>query len=150
MSLLLRGKTREKRAEKENEKSTKEENEGREKEDDERKRGGKERERPSVCRFKTPPCVRSKRFRVYWQNARMLNTCGSASSPSPRVPASVSSSTLAPQRRVRLWEWVMILTDQRPCYWNRDTEETRWQLEGGHLPRWWLRPDGHNVDHDDM
>ena len=28
-----------------------------------------------VCRFQTPPCVRSKRFRVYQQNARMLNTC---------------------------------------------------------------------------
>ena len=27
-----------------------------------------------VCRFKTPPCVRSKRLRVYWHNARMLNT----------------------------------------------------------------------------
>ena len=27
---------------------------------------------PSVCRFKTPPCVRSRRLRVYWQeNTRM-------------------------------------------------------------------------------
>ena len=28
-----------------------------------------------VCRFQTPPCVRSKRFSVCRQNARMLNTC---------------------------------------------------------------------------
>ena len=28
-----------------------------------------------VCRFKTSPCVNSKRFRVYRQNARLLNTC---------------------------------------------------------------------------
>ena len=27
-----------------------------------------------LCRFKTPPCVGSKRIRVYRQNARMLNT----------------------------------------------------------------------------
>ena len=62
-------------------KRTKEENDGREKERrEERKR---EKRTPphtpsllSVCRFKTSPCVGSKRFRVYWQNARMLNTCG--------------------------------------------------------------------------
>ena len=33
----------------------------------------------SVCgaawHAEKPPCVGSKRFRVYWQNARMLNTC---------------------------------------------------------------------------
>ena len=28
-----------------------------------------------VCRFKTSPCVGSKRIRVYRQNASMLNTC---------------------------------------------------------------------------
>ena len=33
-------------------------------------------EKPSVCRFKTSPCVGSKRFRVYKQNARMCSTCG--------------------------------------------------------------------------
>ena len=33
-------------------------------------------ENPSVCSFKTPPCVRSGRLRVYRQNARVLNTCG--------------------------------------------------------------------------
>ena len=65
---------------------------------------------------------------------------------SPRVPASVSSSTRAPQHRVRLWEWVMLLTDQGPFYWNRDTGESRWKLGDGFLPGWWLRPDGHNVD----
>ena len=31
-------------------------------------------ENPSVCRFKTPPCVRSGRLRVYPENARMFNT----------------------------------------------------------------------------
>ena len=31
-------------------------------------------EKPSVCRFKTSPCVRSKRFRVYRQNARMCSS----------------------------------------------------------------------------
>ena len=31
--------------------------------------------KPSVCRFKTPPCVRSRRLRVYPENARMFNTC---------------------------------------------------------------------------
>ena len=35
------------------------------------------RKTPSVCRFKkTPPCVRSRRLRVYRGNARMFNTCG--------------------------------------------------------------------------
>ena len=31
-------------------------------------------EKLPVCRFKTSPCVRSKRLRVYWQNARMCST----------------------------------------------------------------------------
>ena len=29
-----------------------------------------------VCTFKTPPCVRSGRLRVYRQQARMSKTCG--------------------------------------------------------------------------
>ena len=33
-------------------------------------------ENTSVCRFKTPPCVRSRRLRVYRENARMCWTCG--------------------------------------------------------------------------
>ena len=33
------------------------------------------RKTPSVCRFKTPPCVRSRRLHVYPENARMW-TCG--------------------------------------------------------------------------
>ena len=37
-------------------------------------------EHPSMCRFKTPPCVRSGRLRVYLrvcpENACMFNTCG--------------------------------------------------------------------------
>ena len=60
---------------------------------------------------------------------------------SPRVHASVSSSTPAPQH-TRLTAWVMILTDQGPHYWDRRTGETRWQMEDGYRPSWWLRPDG--------
>ena len=40
----------------------------------------------------------------------------------------------------------MILTDQGLYCWNRDTVESRWKLEDGFLPGWWLRPDGHYVD----
>ena len=36
---------------------------------------GLARGKPPVCRFKTSPCVGSKSFRVYRQNARMWNTC---------------------------------------------------------------------------
>ena len=32
-------------------------------------------EKHAVCRFKTSPCVGSKRLRVYRQNARMCSTC---------------------------------------------------------------------------
>ena len=42
---------------------------------------------------------------------------------SPRVHASVSSSTPAPQH-TRLTAWVMIHTDQGPYYWDRRTGET--------------------------
>ena len=35
--------------------------------------------------------------------------------------------------------------DQGPYSWNRDTEETRWQMDDGFLPRWW-RSDGYLVD----
>ena len=35
---------------------------------------GLARGKPPVCRFQTSPCVGSKRFRVYRQDARMLNT----------------------------------------------------------------------------
>ena len=36
---------------------------------------GLARGKPPVCRFKTSPCVGSKRLRVYRQNARMCSTC---------------------------------------------------------------------------
>ena len=39
----------------------------------------------------------------------------------------------------------MILTDQGPHYWDRDPGETRWQMEDGYSPFWWLRPDGRYV-----
>ena len=64
----------------------------------------------------------------------------------PRVPASVSPSTPAPQHRVRLLQWVMIMTDQGPLFWNKDTGEKRWQMEEG---RWWLR-DGQYFDLGDL
>ena len=41
-----------------------------------RKRREEKAENTSVCSFKTPPCVRSGRLRVYEENARMFNTCG--------------------------------------------------------------------------
>ena len=64
---------------------------------------------------------------------------------SRRVHAGVSSSTPAPHHRTRLWEWVMILTDQGPYYWDRRTGETRWTMEDGYSPSWLLRPDGRHV-----
>ena len=70
-------------------------------------------------------------------------SAASESSPSQRVPACVSPSTPAPQHRVRLLQWVMIVT---AFFWNKDTWETRWKMEDGFKPRWWLRPDGHHVD----
>ena len=57
--------------------------------------------------------------------------------------ASVSSSTRALQ--VRLWEWVMVLSGERPYFWNRYTGETCWEMEEGYLASWWLRPDGFYV-----
>ena len=73
---------KEKEKKKEKEKEKEKENDGREKERRKREREkGREREEnlpPSllpVCRFKTSPCVGSKRFRVYRQNARMCSTC---------------------------------------------------------------------------
>ena len=81
-------------------------------------------------------------FRTFLQNKK---SAASASSPSPRVHASVSSSTPATQLRTRLWEWVMILTSEEPYHWDRRTGETRWQMEDGYLPSWWWRPDGRHV-----
>ena len=60
-----------------------------------------------------------------------------------RVPASVSSST--PFVQLRLWEWVMVLSGERPYFWNRTTGETCWEMEEGFLASWWLRPDGFYV-----
>ena len=45
---------------------------------------------------------------------------------SRRVHVSVSSSTPAPHHRTRLWDWVMVITDQGPYFWDRSTGETRW------------------------
>ena len=41
---------------------------------EERERERERRERPSVCAFKTPACVRSKRPRVYVHHAHMLKS----------------------------------------------------------------------------
>ena len=70
----------------------------------------------------------------------------SGSHSSQRVPASVSPSTPAPQHRVRLRQWVMILDEY---FWNMDTGEKRWQMEEVFNPRWWLR-DGQYVDLGDI
>ena len=40
----------------------------------ERERRRERRENPPLCTFKTPPCVRSGRLRVYRQQARMSKT----------------------------------------------------------------------------
>ena len=68
---------------------------------------------------------------------------------SQRVPASASPSTPAPQHRVRLKQWVMILNEHGLYFWNKDTEGKRWQMEEGYNPRWWLR-DGQYVDLGDL
>ena len=65
------------------------------------------------------------------------------SSLSPGVHASVSLSTRTLQ--VRLWEWVMVLSGERPYFWNRYTGETCWEMEEGCLASWLLRPDGFYV-----
>ena len=62
-----------------------------------------------------------------------------------RVPTSFSPSTPAPQQRVRLKEWVMVMNEHGLYYWNMDTGEKCWQLEEGSQPRWWWR-DGQYVD----
>ena len=66
--------------EREDKRGKREEKERRERErtTEERKREGtREREKrtPHTSPLPSSPCVRSQRFRVYWQNARMLNTC---------------------------------------------------------------------------
>ena len=64
-------------------------------------------------------------------------------------PLGLSPSMLAPQPCVRLKQWVMILDEQGPLFWNKDTEEKRWQTEEGFNPRWWLR-DGQYFDLGDL
>ena len=53
-----------------------EEKRGRKERERARERRRERRENPPVCTFKTPPCVRSGRLRVYRQQARMCSTCG--------------------------------------------------------------------------
>ena len=81
-------------------------------------------------------------FRTFPQNEKSAK---SGSHSSQRVPASFSPSSPAPQQRVRLKEWVMILSELGLYFWNMDTGEKRWQMEEGLNPRWWLR-DGQYVD----
>ena len=66
-------------------------------------------------------------FRTFPQ----ISKCGLRTLLSPRVAASVSPSTPAPQHRVRLLQWVMIMTDQGPYFWNKDTGETTLEDGGG-------------------
>ena len=65
-------------------------------------------------------------------------SAASAAQTSPRVHASVSSST--PATQLHLFNRVMVLTSEGPCCWDRCTGETRWKMEDGYLPSWWLRP----------
>ena len=63
---------REERADKREESREREgERERARKTDREQARKKEKAENSSVCRFKTPPCVRSRRLRVYRENARM-------------------------------------------------------------------------------
>ena len=55
-----------------------------------------------------------------------IKNAKSGSRSSQRVPASFSPSTPAPQQRVRLKEWVMILDEHGLYFWNMDTGEKRW------------------------
>ena len=54
---------------------------------------------------------------------------------SPRVPASVSSSTLVAQLEDAPLpdsnEWVQFSNGGKPCYWNRHTNATVWQPPPG-------------------
>ena len=59
--------------------------------------------------------------------------------PSERVHASVSSST--PALQLRLLDWILLFTVEAPYNGDR-TGETRWVMEDGYLPFWWLRPGG--------
>ena len=74
-----RGEREDKRKERKREEKREEEREGEKREERrERRKRVRKRERQEtetpVCRFKTPPCVRSGRLRVYRQQARMFNT----------------------------------------------------------------------------
>ena len=81
-------------------------------------------------------------FRTFLQNKKSAK---SGSHSSQRVPACFSPSTPAPQQRVRLMQWVMILDEHGLHFWNMDTGEKRWQVEEGSNPRWWWR-DGKYTD----
>ena len=69
---------REEREDKREREKRREERKGEEKEAHterrERARKTEKAENASVCAFKTPPCVRSGRLRVFPENARMFNT----------------------------------------------------------------------------
>ena len=84
----------------------------------------------------------TKVFRTFPQNKKSAK---SGSRSSQRVPVSFGPSTPAPQQRVRLMQWVMIMNEHGFYFWNMDTGEKRWQMEEGSQPRWWLR-DGQYVD----
>ena len=80
MSLLLREKREKTREGRETERREEKRGEEKERRTDRRKREDRQKARktekaetPSVCRFKPPPCVRSRRLRVYRENARVSN-----------------------------------------------------------------------------
>ena len=69
------GRKKERREEKRREEKRKKEGQT-ERRERERAKKTEKAENASGCSFKTPPCVRSRRLRVYPENARMSNTCG--------------------------------------------------------------------------
>ena len=69
-------------------------------------------------------------FRTFPQSQK---SAAFAAHPSPRVHASVSSSTPASQLR-RLFDWVLVNAGEGPYYWNRRTGETCWEMEEGYSP----------------
>ena len=73
------------------------------------------------------------------QGARQVELVDSFGCSRPRP------SYKPPEVQIRCWEWVMVLSGERPYFWNRRTGETCLEMEEGCLASWLLRPDGFYV-----